>query len=105
MGASGSNYDAEPYQLANYGIGGQYLPHNDYLQDGLHANPDRLDAKMEHAVFRACAPATPDQDASRAGSRQPSRGKRVANKWFRFYSNVFRLPCCTDRNASMAPLV
>uniref|UniRef100_A0A1S4LAS2 Prolyl 4-hydroxylase alpha subunit, putative n=1 Tax=Ixodes scapularis TaxID=6945 RepID=A0A1S4LAS2_IXOSC len=38
MSASGSNLDAEPYQLANYGIGGQYLPHNDYLQDALHAN-------------------------------------------------------------------
>ncbi|KAG0417829.1 hypothetical protein HPB47_005328 [Ixodes persulcatus] len=33
MGTLGSNYEAEPYQLANYGTGGHYLPHHDYLYD------------------------------------------------------------------------
>ncbi|CAN8025765.1 unnamed protein product, partial [Ixodes persulcatus] len=29
----------------------------------------------------------------------------VANKWFGSYSNVFRMPCSTNQNASLAPLV
>ncbi|CAN8025764.1 unnamed protein product, partial [Ixodes persulcatus] len=33
MGTLDSNYEAEPYQLANYGTGGHYLPHHDYLYD------------------------------------------------------------------------
>ncbi|KAG0426941.1 hypothetical protein HPB47_025967 [Ixodes persulcatus] len=99
MGASGSNYDAESYQLANYGIGGQYLPHNDYLQDGLHANGD--------AAFwwNLKSNGEGDKLTTHAGCPVLYGSKWIANKWFRFYSNVFRLPCCTDRNASMAPLV
>ncbi|XP_040073674.1 prolyl 4-hydroxylase subunit alpha-1-like [Ixodes scapularis] len=142
MGASGSNLDAEPYQLANYGIGGQYLPHNDYLQDALLANTseyyvhhkagDRVATLMIYmtdveeggaTVFpKVGVRLTPrkgdaafwwnlkssgegDKLTQHAGCPVLYGSKWIANKWFRFYSNVFRLPCCTDRNASLAPLV
>ncbi|KAM7295155.1 hypothetical protein ISCGN_024660 [Ixodes scapularis] len=31
--------------------------------------------------------------------------KWIANKWFGSYSNVFRMPCSTNQNASLGPLV
>ncbi|KAM7294885.1 hypothetical protein ISCGN_024390 [Ixodes scapularis] len=42
MGTSDSNFEAEPYQLANYGTGGHYLPHHDYLYD-VYEDSDETD--------------------------------------------------------------
>ncbi|CAN7941883.1 unnamed protein product, partial [Ixodes hexagonus] len=38
--------EAEQYQLANYGIGGQYMSHHDYLQDTYHL-PNRVTDNFE----------------------------------------------------------
>ncbi|KAM7294558.1 complement C3 [Ixodes scapularis] len=37
MGTSDTDEEAEAYQLANYGTGGQFLPHHDFLQDSFHS--------------------------------------------------------------------
>ncbi|KAM7294886.1 prolyl 4-hydroxylase subunit alpha-1-like [Ixodes scapularis] len=144
MGTSDSNFEAEPYQLANYGTGGHYLPHHDYLYDvyedsdetddfsRLPSYGDRLATLMIYmsdveeggaTVFpKLGVRLTPKKgDAAfwwnlktsgavekltlHAGCPVLYGNKWIANKWFRSYGNVFRLPCSTDRYASMAPLV
>ncbi|KAM7295108.1 prolyl 4-hydroxylase subunit alpha-1-like [Ixodes scapularis] len=142
MGTSDSHYEAEAYQLANYGIGGQYLPHNDYQQYSLKENTSdyyyyykagdrlatlmiymtdveeggatvfpsvgvRLTPKKGDAAFwwNLKASGEGDRLTMHAGCPVLYGSKWIANKWFRSYSNVFRLPCCTDRNASIGPLV
>ncbi|CAN8025604.1 unnamed protein product, partial [Ixodes persulcatus] len=48
LGTSGYDYEAEAYQLANYGSGGYFLPHYDYLQDTLHAHNSTADYYLQN---------------------------------------------------------
>ncbi|KAM7295152.1 prolyl 4-hydroxylase subunit alpha-1-like [Ixodes scapularis] len=144
MGTSDTNEEAEAYQLANYGTGGHFLPHHDFLQDSLQADNSsadyylqrgagdrlatlmiymtdveeggatvfpnlgiRLTPKKGDAAFWWNLKASGDGErlTTHAGCPVLYGSKWIANKWFRSYSNVFRLPCSTDRNASLAPLV
>uniref|UniRef100_A0A0K8RBC1 procollagen-proline 4-dioxygenase n=1 Tax=Ixodes ricinus TaxID=34613 RepID=A0A0K8RBC1_IXORI len=144
LGTSGSDYEAEAYQLANYGSGGYFLPHHDYLQDTLHAHNStadyylqnkegdrlatlmiymtdvevggatvfprlgvRLVPKKGDAAFWWNLKASGEGDTltMHAGCPVLYGSKWIANKWFKSYSNVFRLPCSIDRNVSLAPLV
>ncbi|EEC17973.1 prolyl 4-hydroxylase alpha subunit, putative, partial [Ixodes scapularis] len=141
MGTSDSNFEAEPYQLANYGTGGHYLPHHDYLYDVYEDSDEtddfsqfpsygdrlatlmiymsdveeggatvfpklgvRLTPKKVKMVIYKVQPDSSAQKLRALGDCCHLRSS-VANKWFRSYGNVFRLPCSTDRYASMAPLV
>ncbi|XP_040071202.1 prolyl 4-hydroxylase subunit alpha-1-like [Ixodes scapularis] len=144
MGTSDSNFEAEPYQLANYGTGGHYLPHHDYLYD-VYEDSDETDefSRVPSYGDRLATLMIYMSDVEEGGATvfpklgvrlTPKKGdaafwwnlktsgavekltlhagcpvfygnKWIANKWFRSYGNVFRLPCSTDRYASMAPLV
>lgn len=135
--------EAEQYQLANYGIGGQYMSHHDYLQDTYHipnrvtddfdkTSGDRIATLMVYmsdveeggaTVFPSLGVRlTPKKGdaafwwnlkASGEGEKLTKHGgcpvlygsKWIANKWFRSNSNMFRLPCFTDQEASLGPLV
>ncbi|CAN8005542.1 unnamed protein product [Ixodes pacificus] len=144
MGTSDTVDEAEAYQLANYGTGGHFLPHHDFLQDSLHAYNSsadyyiqrgagdrlatlmiymtdveeggatvfpslgiRLTPKKGDAAFWWNLKASGEGEmlTTHAGCPVLYGSKWIANKWFRSYSNVFRLPCSTDRNASLAPFV
>lgn len=143
LGTSYIAGEAEQYQLANYGIGGQYMSHHDYLQD-TYSLPNRVTDDFEKTsgdriatlmvymsdveeggatVFPSLGVRlTPKKgDAafwwnlktSGEGEKLTKHGgcpvlygsKWIANKWFRSNSNMFRLPCPADPNASMEPLV
>ncbi|EEC08356.1 prolyl 4-hydroxylase alpha subunit, putative, partial [Ixodes scapularis] len=150
LGTLGSEYEAEAYQLANYGSGGYFLPHYDYLQDTLHAHNSTADYYLQNnegdrlatlmiymtdveeggaTVFpRLGVRLVPKKfdwlwtvfvnspRIERAKEHESCLGDHtvciqlrflshaVANKWFKSYSNVFRLPCSIDRNLSLAPL-
>uniref|UniRef100_A0A0K8R3I5 procollagen-proline 4-dioxygenase n=1 Tax=Ixodes ricinus TaxID=34613 RepID=A0A0K8R3I5_IXORI len=144
MGTSDTNEEAEAYQLANYGTGGQFLPHHDFLQDSLHSYNSSADYYLQYGtgdrlatlmiymtdveeggatVFPSLgirltpkkgdaafwwnlkASGEGDRLTTHAGCPVLYGSKWIANKWFLSYSNVFRLPCSTDRNVSLAPLV
>ncbi|KAG0416752.1 hypothetical protein HPB47_006158 [Ixodes persulcatus] len=101
MGTSDTDEEAEAYQLANYGTGGHFLPHHDFFQDNLHAY-NSGDAAF---WWNLKANGEGERLTMHAGCPVLYGSKWIANKWFWSYSNVFRLPCSTDRNASLAPLV
>ncbi|EEC09958.1 prolyl 4-hydroxylase alpha subunit 1, putative [Ixodes scapularis] len=123
MGTSDTDEEAEAYQLANYGTGGHFLPHHDFLQDSLQADNSvtgdrlatlmiymtdveeggttvfpnlgiRLTPKKGDAAFWWNLKASGDGErlTTHAGCPVLYGSKWIANKWFRSYSNVFRLP-------------
>ncbi|CAN8005532.1 unnamed protein product, partial [Ixodes pacificus] len=50
MGTSDTDDEAEAYQLANYGTGGQFLPHHDFLQDSLHSYNSSADYYLQYGT-------------------------------------------------------
>ncbi|EEC09959.1 prolyl 4-hydroxylase alpha subunit, putative, partial [Ixodes scapularis] len=136
LGTLYSKDEAEKYQLANYGIGGHYVPHHDYLEETLTSRHvsivtrlfgDRVATLMIYmsdveeggaTVFPSLgvrvSPKKVSMQFIRAVMRWVAFTLRevcvsfccaVANKWFGSYSNVFRMPCSTNQNASLGPLV
>ncbi|KAM7295154.1 prolyl 4-hydroxylase subunit alpha-2 [Ixodes scapularis] len=136
LGTLYSKDEAEKYQLANYGIGGHYVPHHDYLAETLTSRhrlfgdrvatlmiymsdveeggatvfPSlgvRVSPKKGDAVFWWNIKSNWEGDLLtwHAGCPVLYGSKWIANKWFGSYSNVFRMPCSTNQNASLGPLV
>ncbi|XP_029850027.2 prolyl 4-hydroxylase subunit alpha-1-like [Ixodes scapularis] len=50
MGTSDTDEEAEAYQLANYGTGGQFLPHHDFLQDSFHSYNSSADYYLQYGT-------------------------------------------------------
>ncbi|KAH9363952.1 hypothetical protein HPB48_008542 [Haemaphysalis longicornis] len=81
-------------RLANYGVGGQYVAHHDFLAD-IYNDPNR---KGNAAFWWNLNSDGEGEVLTKHGGCPVLYGSKwIANKWFRSNSNVFRLPCSVNR--------